>query len=425
MKLREQLEELVNAANAKGVEQLAELCRSDWHARVSKLRKAWLGSVSAKSAANYTKIYERLAAESPTLKPADLLKCAAGKTTSKSSMRSAAAAIRWHECRELAESLRAAFNDADRVRKRAVKAAAGCSWLAAAGDVYAAEIYEAKAAPIAAKLDQLADAIAAARVGLAPMGERSERSHGQRRKLSRLPADWMPRMFSRMSRGRGGRAGKWSKQAAAMLLTGARPAELDCMTIERRGVGLVLTAVGSKFGETRGVIEASTGREVRTWVIADADAMGESRRDAFAALFDAVPLGASLRLESSAAFGSAWRAAAAREFGKKLAPSAYTARHQLASDIKRDMEGLTGPALEAAQAKLADALGHASVRTQCCYGRPSCGSGGLALDVQASGAVRRARPPDPGGRAAAAAKTRAKAARAPLGGTRPTMRGPR
>ena len=216
-------------------------------------------------------------------------------------------------------------------------------------------------------------------------------------------------MLKRMSRGRGkGKPGKWQAEAAASILTGARPAELAGIEFMRRGHMLGVIVDGSKVGTAlvptvdpstgeKGWKGASTGRKKRMFVFDLAKLDGVALRAA-EMLRDLCPAdGRRVEFDDVERFGSAWRAAAAREFGPKLAPSAYANRHQFGSELKARLTGIAPhdqDKMAMGRREIADALGHASTATQSCYGRARLsrlkGLTGL-VKVEATGTARDAR----------------------------------
>jgi hypothetical protein len=336
------------------------------------------------------------------------------------------AAIKHASSRALVAKLQDALREADRMGTAARKAADGQSWKNHVAAVYSGIVYESKLAPIVDALDSLAASFVEAKASAKPAGKKQQRSHGQITKLSRLPDDWQPRMLTRMSRGRGkGKPGKWRAEAAASILTGARPAELAGIQFVRQGHMLGVIVDGSKVGTAlvptvdpatgkKGWKGASTGRKKRTFVfdLAKLDGVALAAAEM---LRDLCPAdGRKVGFDDVEGFGSAWRAAAAREFGSKLAPSAYANRHQFGSELKARLTGIAPHdqgKLAMGRREIADALGHASTATQSCYGRARHsrlkGLTGL-VRIEATGTARDARmPAAPVKKSKATAKQRA------------------
>ena len=386
--LHRQLNELLQRADAEGIEALKVEAAARWYSRVSELRKQWLSEPSEKTRKQYAKLYELLTRGDSPAEPGELLKRAAERTASKQTLRAYRAAIKYMETRKAVAALRAVLDQADDEREAAVKAVEVNRLVKAASGLVHLVIYDKALPKIEAELLSVVESIDSAKVVSKPSGVRKERSHRQRQKLSKLPDDWMARMLTRMSKGRGEQPGKYALHTAACLLTGARPEEMNGMTIRRDGSRLVITANGAKHSKTRGAIAATTGRKTRSWTLTP-EKLDPQRAAAFAKL-DAAMGSDALTLGDGQKFADAWRKASANEFGER-AVSVYASRHQFASDLKASMAGLQGKALEAAQMKLADAMGHASTATQTLYGRARLSRLNgveLGIEVSASGVAR-------------------------------------
>lgn len=405
MSLKHSLEQALAARDAKGIRELAELASATWFKRVAALRAEWLGK-DIKSASQYGDAFERLATKAGTREPSALLEFAARKTASKSSLRIYRAAIKHVLSRQHAEALQEVLREADRVNAKARKAAGDASWGGDAATVYSGIVYETKLAPIADALDALTASLEEAKQ-VKPSGAKVQRSHNQRTKLARLPSDWQERMLDRMRRGRGRAEGKWATHAAASVLVGLRPSEMASMTFYREGPLLVVNVEGAKHGTASVPTKdgkwktVGTGRKEREFCF-DLSKLDGAALTAAERLYAKAPAnGAQVELGESEAFASAWRAAALREFGEKLAPSAYANRHQFASELKARGVGADADQVQALRHQIAAALGHASTATQSVYGRPARGAGlpGL-VTVSATGQARSARPPAPPGRKA-------------------------
>ena len=413
MNLNQELDALLAARNAKGICELAARVDATWFKRVAELRSEWLTN-DIKSASDYEDTFDRLAKQAGTRQPEALLQFAAQKTASKNSLRKYRAAIRHVAAQPHREALKAALQEADRVNAKARKAAGKASWANEMAKIWSGIVYEKKLGPVVQALDGLS-AVFESAAGQKPSGKRKERSHSQRSKLGRLPDDWQDKMLARMKRGVGKKEGKWAAHAAASVLVGLRPSELEGLTFYREGPLLVVSAKGAKVGKVRvPVMEDgkrvwktfSSGRKEREMCF-DLDKLKGSAHEAALQLYAKAPAnGAVMTFEDVDGFGSAWRASAAREFGKKLAPSAYANRHQFASELKargdegegEGEDGGNGAASAALRHEIAAALGHASTATQSVYGRPCHsklhGLEGL-VSVSAAGHARNARPPAP------------------------------
>lgn len=408
MSLRHKLDKLTAASDAKGIQELAELVGATWWGRVSKLREDWLKD-DTKSASQYATVYERLAKEAGSKEPRALLEWASKKTSSKASLRLYRAAILWGAKQQHKEALQAALREADRMNAKARKAAKGAKWGGDVASIYSGIVYEETLAPVADALDSLAGLMEADKATTKPTGVRRERSHGQRAKLKKLPDDWQEKMLARMRKGKGQKPGVWATHAEASVLVGARPCELEKLTFYREGPLLIVTVQGAKLGKVSvpkkngDRMTVSTGRKEREFCF-DLSKLHGSAREAALQLYAKAPAnGQPLTLGDAAGFGSAWRAAAGREFGEKLAPAAYANRHQFASELKArgSVEGGGDAAsLQRLRHEIAAALGHASTATQKVYGRPALsrlrGLEGL-VSVTATGAARDTAPRTPPG----------------------------
>ena len=418
MSLRQQLDKLTAAHDAKGIHELAELVGATWWGRVAKLRKDWLTD-DIKSASQYSTVYERLAKEAGSKEPSKLLELASKKTASKSSLRLYRAAIKWGATQPHKEALLAALREADRMNAKARKASKGALWGGDVASIYSGIVYEESLAPVADALDSLTAALEDDKATTKPQGLRRERSHRQGIKLGKLPDDWQQTMLARMRKGRGNKPGKWATHAEASVLVGARPCELGKLTFYREGPLLVVTVQGAKLGKVSvpkkngDRMTVSTGRKEREFCFDLSKLHGPAREAALQLYAKAPANGQPLTLGDSTGFGSAWRAAAGREFGEKLAPSAYANRHQFASELKGRGDGDGNDDGAGLRHLLAAALGHASTGTGNVYGRPAHSRlGGLEglVSVTATGAARDPGPPaPPGPKSKARAKSKAKA----------------
>lgn len=421
MELRQALERAIEAADAKGIERLSERVATAWFSRVERLRADWLRD-DPKSASQYAETFDRLATQAGTTDPVALLAFAAKKTSSPDSLRLYRAAIQRMSSRPLVKKLQEALREADRVNRGARKLAEGHALRNHVAIAYSGVVYENRLAPVADALDALAASFAEAKASAKPSGKKRERSHGQIRKLSKLPDDWQACMLTRMSRGLSkGKPGKWRAEAAASILTGVRPCELAGIQFKRQGNMLGVIVDGAKVGTALVPTKdpstgkkrwktATTGRAKRAFVF-DLAKLDSVSLQAAEMLRDRCPVnGRKIGFDDVEGFGSAWRAAAGREFGSKLAPSAYANRHQFGSELKARLTGIAPHdqgKLAKGRREIADALGHASTATQSCYGRARHsrlkGLSGL-VRIEATGTARDAR-----GQAAPKRKTEATA----------------
>jgi hypothetical protein len=303
----------------------------------------------------------------------------------KASFRKLRAACLWHAREQLRETLARA----DRARDRKEKGKGG--------ELAALAVYHDELPAIEARLAFLRE------LAFDPaMANRREKTHQQRSKLGRLPDDWIARMHRRT------RAGKYGEAVAVSTLIPVRPAEIAervrvWIEVEDGREVLAFEVHGAKCrDEGAGVAShvRGIGQPARVVRLARVD---ESRQVVFDFLRDQVRshggqlvVGKGL---TAAGIGSAFRAASAREFPTFTSPpSIYALRHEACAEVKA-CEG-SSPQL------VAKAMGHASERSQQAYGTRSQGSGGYAIEAEATRAVRPARPkaappssPTPGAKA--------------------------
>ena len=285
----------------------------------------------------------------------------------KASFRKLRAACLWHAREQLRETLARA----DRARK------------GKGGELAALAVYHDELPAIEARLAFLRE------LAFDPaMANRREKTHQQRSKLGRLPDDWIARMHRRT------RAGKYGEAVAVSTLIPVRPAEIAervrvWIEVEDGREVLAFEVHGAKCrDEGAGVAShvRGIGQPARVVRLARVD---ESRQVVFDFLRDQVHnAGGQLVVGkglTAAGLGSAFRAASAREFPTLTSPpSIYALRHEACAEVKA-CEG-SSPQL------VAKAMGHASERSQQAYGTRSQGSGGYAIEAEATRAVRPARP---------------------------------
>lgn len=411
MTLRHQLDKLIAASDPIGIKKLAELVGATWWDRVTQLKADW-PDTDIKSAGQYATVYARLVKEAETDDPRALLAFAAQKTSKSGSLRQYRAAIKWGASKPLKEAMRAVFREADRVNAKVRKASKDTPWGPHAASISSGIVYEEKLADIEGKIDSLADALADVPAKPSRAAPKKQQTHNQRTRLSKLPDNWQERMLDRMKRGRGKQPGKWTTHAEAIVLVGARPCELESLSFQRQGSMLLVTVKGAKLGSVevprKGAdpVTYTTGRNRRQFVFDPSKLQGAARQAAMQ-LYDKAPAnGTGVRLGDSEGFASAWRAAAAREFGDKLAPAAYANRHQFSSELKvraDSIESSQGGKLAKLRQDIAAGLGHASTATQKVYGRAAHaqlqGLDGL-VSVTATGTARDTvawKPPGSGG----------------------------
>ena len=284
----------------------------------------------------------------------------------KASFRKLRAACLWHAREQLRETLARA----DRARKKG-------------GDLASLAVYHDELPEIEGRLAFLRE------LAFDPaMANRREKTHQQRSKLGRLPDDWIARMHRRT------RAGKYGEAVAVSTLIPVRPAEIAervrvWIEVEDGREVLAFEVHGAKCrDEGAGVAShvRGIGQPARVVRLARVD---ESRQVVFDFLRDQVHnAGGQLVVGkglTAAGLGSAFRAASAREFPTLTSPpSIYALRHEACAEVKA-CEG-SSPQL------VAKAMGHASERSQQAYGTRSQGSGGYAIEAEATRAVRPARP---------------------------------
>lgn len=209
--------------------------------------------------------------------------------------------------------------------------------------------------------------------------ERREKTHQQRSKLGRLPADWIDRVHLRT------KDGKYGAAVAVSALIPVRPAEIaEQVQVLLDGDVLVFKVKGAKVSD-RGVGVAAhvegIGQPSRTLRLSAVD---PSRSQAFVWLSNQVRRnGGSLVVGkglSAGGIGSAFRSMSAREFPRlRSPPSIYALRHEACAELKASGIG--------AQA-VAKGMGHTSESSQSAYGMRSQGSGCYEIETAAPRAVR-------------------------------------
>jgi integrase len=206
-------------------------------------------------------------------------------------------------------------------------------------------------------------------------------SHAKRA-VGKLPEDWDIRLLGGIPK-----KSKYRAHAFAMALCGCRPSEFEGGVIVTRVdentftflIGGKKTGTRTKDGKT-----FTTGQNLRTITVKrDVDAQGQLLSE-FTQLEAAMNGEKYIELEAKA---SAIRDVIIRASEKKFPtlknrPSAYSFRHAFASDLK----AVNGEDSE----ETARALGHASTKTQGCYGYSRSGRGrfGCTTTATASDAVR-------------------------------------
>lgn len=279
-----------------------------------------------------------------------------------SSFRKLRAACKW----AAREDLRLALLDADRHRK------------SSGNDIMALCVYASELPRLEARLLEL-DAMTLDDAKLA----RRDSSHGQRRKLGRLPADWVLRLHRRAA------GGKYEMAVAVGALVPIRPAEIaKGVVIKLTRSGLVFEIEGAKVQERGSGLAAGVsgiGQERRGVRV---DAVDAGRKEVFqwlmlrvAASGGELTIGADL---SAASICSAFSSMSRREFPRLSSPpSFYALRHAACAELKAS--GLSAQ-------DIAKAMGHASEESAQAYGTASQGSGGWAVRAVSSGPVRPAKP---------------------------------
>lgn len=337
--------------------------RPKMHAYVSSVRNVYLKGdrkISAATEKSYLSDVDRV------LNAGGDIRKVAG---TRASFRKIRAACVWHAKEEIKELLL----HADRDRKTR------------GNDLMAICLY-ASALPF---LGLLLEGFKGARVEDSDLLLRREKPHGQRRKLGRLPKDWIQRVHRRTA------DGKYGLAVAVGSLIPIRPAEIAKGVIVRAvGSSLVFEVQGAKVqlsgsGVASGV--SGIGQQQKGIRV---DAVDPSRREVFSWLLKRVKeASGELRFGSELSargLSSAFSSMSRSEFSNLSSPpSFYALRHAACAELKAS--GLNAQ-------DLAKAMGHSSESSAQAYGTASQGSGGWRVRVVASGAVRSGPPklPPPG-----------------------------
>jgi integrase len=212
-------------------------------------------------------------------------------------------------------------------------------------------------------------------------------THGKR-KIGHLPRDWKNKLLVRVPRD-----SKYKLHVHVMALCGCRPSEFENTVLVQRTDEdtYTITIAGKKHGErTHRGKTFTTGQELRTLTFkrgADFDKDGYVNNEL--EVLDRLMVDSRgkpcsyIELKASAtAIRDVVIHASERAFPKlKNRPTAYSFRHAVASELKAQ----NGECSE----QTAAVLGHASAKTQGCYGyRQSGGRGGWTVTADASCKVR-------------------------------------
>lgn len=310
--------------------------------------------VSDKTAVDYLKKAARLNTARPQAgEPPDLN----ALTNKASTFFAYRAALRYDACQRATSSLRA-YEKARKAKDEPAKKAAYRVMLEAAADL---KMYPRDAQPGIPN---------AAHVGLGLVDEKQKSAFKKdtakgvtNRETSKLKAangiqkidNWRGKIFDRLVQVKS----PWLTLAAVGALTGARPDELDGVTIERKNGALVFVIKGAKVSDTAGqpwrrITVKDTGQE-------------------FAHLWALTEKPFTVTVPPVRDYPDAYSVALARAGAQvlpKKAPrmSAYVYRHALASDLKAD-----GFAAE----QISATLGHAVSKTASYYGRAIGGKTGV------------------------------------------------
>lgn len=311
--------------------------------------------VSDKTAVDYLKKAARLNTARPQAgEPPDLN----ALTNKASTFFAYRAALRYDACQRATSSLRA-YEKARKAKDEPAKKAAYRVMLEAAADL---KMYPRDAQPGIPNSKHVA-------LGLSDEKQKSafkkDSAKGVTdRETSKLKAangiqkidDWRSKIFDRLVHVKS----PWLTLAAVGALTGARPEELDGVTIERtKDGGLVFVIKGAKVSDTKGqpwrrITVKDSGKEfAHLWALAE---------KTFTVTVPPVR-------DYPDAYSVALARAGAFVFPKR-APrmSAYVYRHALASDLKAD-----GFAAE----QISATLGHSVTKTASYYGRAIGGKTGV------------------------------------------------
>lgn len=351
--------------------------RPHWHKRVAALRSSLLNGEKKKG----DRTREQYADDARRVAAADYaIGAVAGCASSFYKLRAASV---W----KAKEDLRELMNRADKARKDAP---------GDPGEFEQLCIYEDGIENIVMRLEKLSeqkwqDVKATARP--------KATSRNQRQKLGRLPKDWIPRIFERMSKGKGG-VGKYKDACALSIVAGMRPDEVaQGITFRLMPDGSLaflvhgakVTTAGKSKAKGKNVQAsdaAERGQPDRAFVISavpsDKQAAFNHLKAVATAAGGSAKLGAKL---TARGYSSAFVAASRREFARMDSPpSVYALRHRFSADMKAagvDPQGI------------AKAMGHAAESSQGHYGTKAQGKGGLQIEqITATREVRSA-PPSP------------------------------
>lgn len=352
--------------------------RPRWHERVAALRSSLLMGERKKS----DRTREQYADDARRVASANGdIAAVAGCASSFYKLRAAA---EW----KAKEDLKELFARADRARKKTA---------GSVGEIEQLCIYEDSVEAIVARLEKLsAQKWQEVKANARPKAT----SRNQRQKLGRLPKDWIPRIFERMSKGKGGE-GKYKDACALSIVAGMRPDEVaQGITFKLMpDGGLAFLVHGAKVttaskSKAKGKnVQASDavdrGQPDRAFVIsavpADKQAAFDHLKAVAAATGGSAKLGAKL---TASGYSSAFSAASRREFAHmESPPSVYALRHRFSADMK---------AAGVDPQEIAKAMGHAAESSQGHYGTKAQGKGGLQIgQIAATRAVRSAPPSSP------------------------------
>lgn len=377
--------------------------RPHWHARIAGLRSSLLQGEKTKAASTQ----EQYAKDAKRVAQADFaIAAVAGCASSFYKLRAAA---EW----KVREDMRKVLNKADRVRKNAPGMNGEIEQLFVYEDGFKDEETGEKFDGIETLVARLEKLSAQKWQEVKADARPKATSRNQRQKLGRLPKDWIPRIFERMSKGKGGE-GKYKDACALSIVAGMRPEEVaQGVTFKVMPGGAlaflvhgakVTTASQSKAKgkNVKASDAAARGQPQRGFVIssvpADKQAAFDHLKAVAAAAGGSAKLGANL---TASGYSSAFAAASGREFARmKSPPSVYALRHRFSADMKAagvDPQGI------------AKAMGHAAESSQGHYGTKAQGKGGLQIgQIAATRTVRSAPPSSPPslGRARKRAPTR-------------------
>lgn len=361
--------------------------RPYWHERVAALRSSLLAGEKKKS----DRTREQYVEDAKRVAAADYdIAAVAGCSKSFYKLRAAA---EW----KAREDLRELMNTADNSRKKNPGVAGEMEQLCIYADGFEKNgVKKESIEKIVMRLEKLsAQKWQDVKAGARPKAT----SRNQRQKLGRLPKDWIPRIFERMSKGKGGE-GKYKDACALSIVAGMRPDEVaQGVTFKvMPGGGLAFLVHGAKLttaskskakGKNAQASDAADrGQPDRAFVIsavpADKQAAFDHLKAVAAAAGGSAKLGAKL---TASGYSSAFSAASRREFAHMDSPpSVYALRHRFSADMKAagvDPQGI------------AKAMGHAAESSQGHYGTKAQGKGGLQIgQIAATRAVRSA-PPSP------------------------------